>query len=212
MATDEALLDRVFRSRAAFLRLYRWDPPTLSIGRNQSMAAFERGLPIVRRPTGGKAVWHEHEVTYAVAAPIALFGSLRDAYCEIHTRLRAALLSLGVEASLASYRPTVRPSDGPTSCFAAPAGGEILVQGRKLVGSAQMRRGDAFLQHGSILLAGSQHTAGARTGETTLAAALGRAVTFEETARAIVANWGASLTPSGRQTVRPSAVASLAPQ
>ena len=214
MATDEALLDRVLRSRGAFLRLYRWDPPTLSIGRNQPLDAIgQRNVPIVRRPTGGQAVWHEHEVTYAVAAPIATFGSLRHAYREIHTRIAMALRSLGIDAVLAGHRPTVQPSNRPTSCFAQPAGGEILVQGRKLVGSAQMRRGEAFLQHGSILLAGSQHTAGAGTGETTLAAVLGRAVTFEETARAIVANWGASLTLSGRQTVRPSdAVASLAPQ
>ena len=69
-AEDEALLDRVVRSGGAFLRLYRWDPPTLSIGRNQPSAAA--GVPTVRRPTGGKAVWHEHEVTYAVAAPIGL--------------------------------------------------------------------------------------------------------------------------------------------
>jgi len=204
MATDEALLDRVLRSGGAFLRLYRWDPPTLSIGRNQRIGPVERALPVVRRPTGGKAVWHEHEVTYAVAAPIALYGSLREAYCQIHARIAAALRSLGVAASLAPYRPTVRPSDGPTSCFAQPVGGEILVQGRKLVGSAQMRRQDAFLQHGSILLAGSQRAVGARTSETTLAAVLGRAVTFAETANAIVANWGESLTPSG-------AVASHAP-
>ena len=132
------------------------------------------GIPWVRRPTGGKAVWHEHEVTYAVAAPIAVFGSLRDAYRQIHERLAAALRSLGIPTSLAPYRPTVRPSDGPTSCFAAPVGGEIIVRGRKVVGSAQVRRRDAFLQHGSILLDG---------------ALLGRPVSFEEVTAAIIEKW-----------------------
>src|SRR6266540_2455517 len=70
------------------------------------------GVPVVRRPTGGQAVWHEHEVTYAVAAPIALFGSLRGAYREIHGRLAIALRTLGVEAVLANA-PAVRPSGRP---------------------------------------------------------------------------------------------------
>ncbi len=206
MAADEALLDRVVRSGGALLRLYRWDPPTLSIGRNQPMAAV--GVPTVRRPTGGKAVWHEHEVTYAVAAPIELFGSLRNAYCEIHTRLATALRSLGVKARLAPNRPTVRPSDGPTSCFAASVGGEIVVHGRKLVGSAQVRRRDALLQHGSILLDGTQPSS--QNGETTLRAVLKRSVSFEEVVSAVINTWS-GLRPSGREAVRPSNIASLAP-
>ncbi|HLQ60144.1 MAG TPA: hypothetical protein VK113_11560 [Gemmatimonadales bacterium] len=196
MATDEALLTRVLQSGGAFLRLYRWDPPTLSIGRNQPfIAAMGEGVPVVRRPTGGQAVWHEHELTYAVAAPVAVFGSLRRAYQAIHARLAAALRSLDVDAVLAPRRPTVRLSDRPTSCFAAPVGGEIVVQGRKLVGSAQVRRGDAFLQHGSILLDGAQPSSDNQ--ETTLAAVLGRPVSFEEVAAAIVENWShlASVAP-----------------
>jgi lipoate-protein ligase A len=125
-------------------------------------------------------------VTYAVAAPIEWFGSLREAYCQIHTRLAVALRSLGVDTSLAPYRPTVRPADCPTSCFASPVGGEILVGHHKVVGSAQVRRADAFLQHGSILLDGKQPGHGL---ETTLAAVLGRPVSFEEVALAIVATW-----------------------
>jgi lipoyl(octanoyl) transferase len=209
MAADEALLDRVVRSGGAFLRLYRWDPPTLSIGRNQPISAVARDLPMVRRPTGGKAVWHQHEVTYAVAAPIALFGSLRSAYCDIHTRLIAALRSLGIEASLAPDRPTVRPSDGPTSCFAAPVGGEIVALGKKLVGSAQVRRRDAFLQHGSILL--DVALAQSFNGGTTLAEVLGRKLTFGEVTDAIINTWR-HFRPSGRQAVRPSVIASVAPR
>jgi lipoate-protein ligase A len=179
MAIDEALLRDADRSGEAFLRLYRWDPPCLSLGRNDPTPE-PPGIATVRRPTGGRAVWHEHEVTYAVAAPIAIFGRLRDAYRTIHERLAAALQSLGVDARVAEDRPIGRLSDRPTSCFATTAGGEILVCDRKVVGSAQARRGRAFLQHGSILLDG---------------AALGRVVSFEEVADAIVAAWPAHLAP-----------------
>jgi lipoate-protein ligase A len=153
------------------------------------MNGIARGIPVVRRPTGGQAVWHDHEVTYAVVAPIVMFGSLRNAYRAIHTRLASALRALGVDATLATARPPARPAARPASCFTAPVGGEILVRGRKLVGSAQVRRRDAFLQHGSILLGGSQAIVSAVSGETTLAGVLGRAVSFEEVAAAIVENW-----------------------
>jgi len=208
MAVDEALLDDVVKSGGAFLRLYRWAPPTLSIGRNQPLDDVIPDAPWVRRPTGGQAVWHEHEVTYAVAAPIAQFGSLRNAYCQIHTRIAAALRSLGVEALLAPAR-LARPASPArqVSCFAAPVGGEIIANGRKLVGSAQVRRGDAFLQHGSILLGGSQPAS--RNGETTIATVLGRTVSFDEAASALIGAWGKSLTPVS--LVPPvSVVASLA--
>jgi lipoate-protein ligase A len=190
MRRDEALLDDAVRLGNAFLRLYRWNPPTLSVGRNQPIP-FE-GVPIVRRPTGGQAVWHEHEVTYAVAAPIALYGSLRNAYCRIHTSIAAALRLLGVDAVLA---PAVRPSGRPVACFAAPVGGEIVVNGKKLVGSAQVRRGNAFLQHGSILLAGVQPCS--TGGETTLAAVLGRTVGFDEVVNAVTAAWGVAPVAAG---------------
>ena len=207
MAMDEALLEEVARHGSAYLRFYRWDPPTLSVGRNQPIPFHD--MPVIRRPTGGQAVWHEHEVTYAVVAPIAVFGSLRKAYCEIHTRLARALRSLGVDAVLAPVHPPIRPSAHPASCFASSVGGEILHRGRKLVGSAQVRRGDAFLQHGSILIDDAQTSS--FNGGTTLAAVLGRAVSFSEVAEAIINTWR-DFRPSGRPTVRPSAVASLAPQ
>jgi len=209
MATDEALLDRVLRSGGAFLRLYRWDPPTVSLGRNQAIDSIQRDVPIVRRPTGGKAVWHDDEVTYAVAAPIATFGSLRNAYREIHGRLAAALRSLGVDAVLAADRPAVRPSDRPASCFAMSVGGEILANHRKLVGSAQVRRGDAFLQHGSVLLAGVQPQSS--NGGTTLAAVLGRAVSFGEVADAIINTWRDFRQPPISPSAHPE-IASPAPR
>ena len=202
MAIDAGLLARADRTGSAFLRLYRFQPPCLSLGRNEPAAArydraaiARRGLDVVRRPTGGRAVWHEHEVTYAVAAPIATFGGLRAGYRAIHARLVAALRRLGVEATLAADRP--RPPQRLGSCFAAPVGGEVLVGGRKLVGSAQVCEGRAFLQHGSILLAGSQEVVrlvsrepGAGSGETTLAAALCRPVSFDEVADAVLEAFG----------------------
>jgi lipoate-protein ligase A len=190
MARDQALLEEVARCGGAYLRFYRWDPPTLSVGRNQPITFT--GVALVRRPTGGQAVWHDKEVTYAVVAPVERFGSLRRAYCEIHSRLAKALRSLGADVELATARPPIRPSARPASCFAMPAGGEILVHGKKLVGSAQVRRGNAFLQHGSILLDGSQAPvtgSGEAGGATTLAAVLGRPVTFAEVTAAIIENW-----------------------
>jgi lipoate-protein ligase A len=205
MALDQGLLEDADRTGSAFLRLYRFDPPCLSLGRNEAAGGYDRaaitrfGVDVVRRPTGGGAVWHEHELTYAAAAPIAMFGGLREAYHAIHARLAAALRALGVDATIAPARArapsTARHRPGP--CFAMPVGGEVLVGGRKLVGSAQVRRGGAFLQHGSILLDGLQAIVAAvsrkpqaPSTETTLAALLGRPVSFEEVADAVVAAWG----------------------
>ena len=204
MAIDASLLAESDATGGACLRLYRFDPPCLSLGRNEPADQYDRatiarlGLDVVRRPTGGRAVWHEHEVTYAVAAPVAAFGSLRGAYRAIHERLAVALRSLGADATLALHRPPPSSTvvDHPASCFATHVGGEILVAGRKLVGSAQVRKGDAFLQHGSILLAGTQEilrVVGSRSSvgglDTTLSTVLGRSVTFDEVADAIVATW-----------------------
>src|SRR5437763_5290989 len=132
MAVDAALLERADRMGEAFLRLYRFDPPCLSVGRNEASGGYDRAaiarlaIDVVRRPTGGGAVWHQHELTYAVAAPIATFGSLRVAYHTIHERLATALRSLGAGATLALRRPPP-PSTAlhrPASCFAMPVEGE----------------------------------------------------------------------------------------
>jgi lipoate-protein ligase A len=203
MAVDAALLAEAAHTGRAFLRLYRFAPPCLSLGRNEPAARYDRtaiarlGLDVVRRPTGGRAVWHEHEVTYAVAAPTPAGGGLREGYRAIHARLAVALRALGADAALAPDRPTARASARSGPCFAAPVGGEVLVAGRKVIGSAQVRQGRAFLQHGSILLDGSQELVrivsrerGTGSGETTLAAVLGRPVTFAEVADVIIAVWG----------------------
>lgn len=161
MALDQTLLDRAEQHGECWLRLYQWQPYCLSFGRHEpALRRYdagrirELGLDTVRRPTGGRAVWHSRELTYAVAAPVQQLGSLQAAYLEIHRMLATALEELGTTASLAA------PA-GPTSldagaCFARAAGGEVMIDGRKIVGSAQLRRGDALLQHGSILLEDDQ--------------------------------------------------------
>jgi lipoyl(octanoyl) transferase len=160
MAVDQALLDRAQRGER-WLRLYRWSPHCLSFGRHEpALQRYDRtrirdlGLDVVRRPTGGRAVWHAEELTYALAVPSAVLGGLRQAYEEIHRMLVAALGLLGIHAQLAGARRASGIDAG--ACFSSPAGGEIMVGGRKAVGSAQLREGGALLQHGSILLAGRQ--------------------------------------------------------
>jgi lipoyl(octanoyl) transferase len=157
MAIDQALLERAGRHRERWLRLYRWQPHCFSFGRHEpAMRRYdpvriaERGLDTVRRPTGGRAVWHGREVTYAIAAPADALGALRQTYLEIHQMLLQALVGLGAPAVMAPPRPPVRLDAG--ACFAQPVGGEILIAGKKVVGSAQLREGEALLQHGSILI------------------------------------------------------------
>ncbi|MEP7227486.1 MAG: hypothetical protein ABI785_09010 [Gemmatimonadales bacterium] len=161
MAIDHALLERAQHWGESWLRLYRWAPHCLSFGRHEpatrrydSGRIRDLGLDTVRRPTGGRAVWHAEELTYAVAAPSARFGSLPAAYLEIHGMLADALRGLGVRASLAPSIQTPALDAGP--CFSQPAGGEIMIGRRKVVGSAQLRQGGALLQHGSILLQDNQ--------------------------------------------------------
>jgi len=164
MASDLALLELADRAGTAVLRTYEWTCPTVSFGRNEpvrqawDVAGMQAaGLDVVRRPTGGRALLHAHEVTYSVVMPLRRETPWRRAYDAVNARLLGALRALGVPASLCSdaETPTV-PPDGP-ACFAAPAAGEVSVHGRKLVGSAVWRTPNAYLQHGAILLRDTQH-------------------------------------------------------
>jgi lipoate-protein ligase A len=157
MAIDLALLDRAEQLGESWLRLYQWHPHCLSFGRHEPATRrydVDRirvlGLETVRRPTGGRAVWHGRELTYAVAAPASRFGSLQAAYLEVHGMLGDALRQLGAAACLAPPRRAAPVDSG--ACFSQPAGGEVMVAGKKVIGSAQLRRGAAMLQHGSVLL------------------------------------------------------------
>jgi lipoate-protein ligase A len=160
MALDHALAE-CLEPGEGVVRLYRWDPPTISFGRNEpsrdryDRARAEReGFGFVRRPTGGRAVLHDAEVTYAVVAPLRALGGLREAYEGINRGLVAGLREVGVRAQVEAGGVVLAPDAGP--CFQVPAPGEVTVGGRKLVGSAQVRLGGALLQHGSVILRGDQ--------------------------------------------------------
>jgi lipoate-protein ligase A len=197
MAIDQTLLERAGRHGERWLRLYRWHPHCLSFGRHERAAArYDRGrieadgLAIVRRPTGGRAVWHAGELTYAVSVPADEVAGLRGAYLEIHRMLLDAVCSLGADAALAPAAGAVGLEAG--ACFARPVGGEIVVSGRKVVGSAQLREGGGLLQHGSILLDDDQSLVGRVTaghapadGSAPLSRLLRRPVSPEAMARAV---------------------------
>ena len=152
------MLHTASESGETLLRLYSWDRPSVSFGRNQQCHGIysagrceAAGVPAVRRPTGGRALLHASEVTYAVAAPTSAAPTLRGGYDAINTLLLDALTALGVLATRAA--PTGRtPTPGLAPCFETPAAGELVVGAQKLVGSAQHREAGAFLQHGSILI------------------------------------------------------------
>ncbi len=158
MAIDMALA-RELPEGEGILRIYRWARPTLSLGRNQpARNVYDESAPrflggeIVRRPTGGREVLHDRELTYAVILPLEALGGLRESYRILNEALVQALRSLGADVRLAPWSgPTPSPAAG--DCFREAAEGEIEARGRKLVGSAQVRVGRTLLQHGSILLA-----------------------------------------------------------
>lgn len=162
MALDVALMGRARRTGETVLRVYEWARPTLSFGRHQRAAgAFdagaiaEAGLDVVRRPTGGRTLLHDHEVTYSVTAPAT--DAPRHAYAAINALLMNALGALGVPVT--EVAPTARSRrPGAAPCFASPAAGELVAGGAKLVGSAQWRDDGAMLQHGSILVEDDQRS------------------------------------------------------
>ncbi|HET7233098.1 MAG TPA: lipoate--protein ligase family protein [Longimicrobium sp.] len=157
MAADEALAATVAEGGEPVLRFYRWSPPCLSLGRNQPArgrydleALAARGIDVVRRPTGGRAVLHHRELTYTVAAPQALLGGPRRAYGAINRALVVGLRRLGVPAAQQPAGEGRAPAPSLAPCFAEPVEGEVVAGGRKLVGSAQRRLGEVILQHGSL--------------------------------------------------------------
>lgn len=156
MAADEAMLEALLADRAApTLRIYDWHPACLSLGRNQPVSAeivtrcHERGIDLVRRPSGGQAVLHLAELTYAIVMPAGREGVL-GSYRELNTILCQALASVGQQAEL--IRSDLMEGPGRSSCFARPGRADLASHGRKIAGSAQLRRGPALLQHGSLKL------------------------------------------------------------
>ncbi|HEY6826240.1 MAG TPA: lipoate--protein ligase family protein [Gemmatimonadaceae bacterium] len=199
MALDEALMTRARETGEFTLRVYSWAAPTLSLGRNQSARRVydldrirARRLSVVRRPTGGRAILHHREITYSVTAPADDAGDLHDSYHRINRVLVAGLERLGVRTELAA--PVSRAvAPGAAPCFDFPSAGELVLDGRKLAGSAQWRSDGALLQHGSILVEDDQSALAELTLEpqraipapATLAAALGHTPSQRDVADAL---------------------------
>ena len=163
MAVDETILEVVGRGDSPpVLRLYAWDPPCLSLGYAQpfmdaeTARLVERGWDIVRRPTGGRAILHTDELTYAVIAPSSeplLAGGVLQSYQRLGQALLAAFKELGLPVEMKAQEEGMTRNRNPV-CFEVPSTCEIMMNGRKLVGSAQSRRREGVLQHGSIPLKG----------------------------------------------------------
>ncbi len=163
MALDQAIaLACAAGESLPTLRFYRWQPPAVSLGRHQALADVDPaaiaayGYDLVRRTTGGRAILHIDELTYAVAAPVTeprVAGGVMDAYLRLSNALVAGLQEIGVMADQAGADVRVGP-DVSAACFEVPSAYEITVQGRKLMGSAQSRRAKYVLQHGSLPLRG----------------------------------------------------------
>ncbi len=163
MAVDEAIqLLHAAGQVPPTIRFYRWRPACLSLGYFQNAEQVdqarlrERGLGLVRRPTGGRAILHDQELTYSVVAAESeprVSGGVVESYRRISAGLSAGLSKLGMPVTATpAHRSGRRPHSQNAACFDVPSDYELTVEGRKLVGSAQTRRHGVILQHGSLML------------------------------------------------------------
>lgn len=216
MAADESILEHIGRGESrATLRLYAWEPACLSLGQAQPFADIDmerlaaRGWEMVRRPTGGRAILHTDELTYSVIGSSddpRLAGSVLESYNRLACALLHTVRSLGLDAhsNPLSLEPagSSRGAANPV-CFEVPSAYEITVDGKKLIGSAQARRREGVLQHGSLPLVGDlaritealvfpDETSRKQAAErlllraTTLETSLGRVVSWDEAAQAVI--------------------------
>jgi len=221
MAVDEAILEAAGQGTALpTLRLYAWEPPCLSLGYAQPVADVDQAAlaqhkwDLVRRPTGGRAILHTDELTYSVSAPHSearVAGSVLESYQRLAQALLQALHRLAVPAE--TEEKYTLPEDanlkGPV-CFEVPSNWEITVNGKKLIGSAQVRRQAGVLQHGSLPMYGdlaritevlafpdneARTEAALRllARATTVETALGRRVMWEQAANALAISFEQTL-------------------
>ncbi len=202
MAIDEAISRAVQAGRVPpTLRFFGWIPACLSLGQAQAAADVDRdacrrdGVDVVRRPTGGRAILHTDELTYSVIAPDDephVAGAIVESYRRLSEGLLTGLMLMGVPTRQAE-RPDHHDNDQGPICFEVPSNYEIVFDGKKLVGSAQMRKAGVVLQHGTLPLHGdiariSQYLRSrpdrnrVRQRATTVEAALGRVIDFEDAA------------------------------
>ena len=213
MAVDEAILEAVGRGDSLpTLRLYAWEPACLSLGYAQLISDVDiaclraHNWEMVRRATGGRAVLHIDEITYSIIAPLnepRVAGTVLESYNRIARALMEALRLLGLPVEIEEHRRGPGKSPNPV-CFEVPSAYEITVGGKKLAGSAQARRKEGVLQHGSLPLTGdltrilevltfpdeeTRNRAASHLLEraTTVETALGHPVSWEEAAKAYTA-------------------------
>lgn len=219
MAADESILESIGRGASLpTLRLYAWTPACLSLGHAQPFADVDvarlraRGWDVVRRITGGRAILHTDELTYSVSGPAEnpiLAGSVLESYSRLAKALLHAMQSLSLPVEMKEGKADENTKKNPV-CFEAPSTYEITVNRKKLVGSAQARKKEGVLQHGSLPLTGdltritqalvfkdesARQNAAARLLEraATVEAVLGSAVDWETAARSVVRAFEAEL-------------------
>lgn len=228
MAVDESILLHIGRGDSPpTLRLYAWTPACLSLGYAQPFADVdakrlrERGWEIVRRVTGGRAILHTDELTYSVIAPNnepRVAGTVLESYSRLAQALLLAVKNLNVPVEMKEdAAQDAVPSSSKDNilrnnpiCFEVPSTYEITVDGRKLIGSAQARKKEGVLQHGSLPLTGdltricealvfedelARTNAAIRllSRATTVESALGREVGWEEASQAFIRAFEAQL-------------------
>lgn len=164
MALDEAIMEATaMKESLPTLRLYSWVPPCLSLGNAQPVSqidlqrVLDRGWDIVRRSTGGRAILHTDELTYSVCAPLdhpKFQSGVLPSYKKISSGLIAGLQLLGLEVEVHPEISLSETERAEPICFEQPSSYEITVRGKKLVGSAQLRRRGGMLQHGTLPLGG----------------------------------------------------------
>lgn len=210
MAVDEAILGSAGRGQSLpTLRLYAWNPPCISLGYAQPFADVDaerlnaRGWDVVRRATGGRAILHADELTYSAAAPLdhpLMQGTILESYQRLAKALVSGARALGIPVEMAEGAPATGAAKGSV-CFEVPSAYEIVTGGKKLIGSAQARKREGVLQHGTFPLTGDltritqalffpDEQARAAAGQkllkraTTAEAALGREIAWETAAQA----------------------------
>jgi lipoate-protein ligase A len=220
MAVDEAILEAVDNKLVPpTLRLYAWDPPCLSIGYAQSMMDVDivrleaLGWDWVRRPTGGRAILHTDELTYSVIAPQSdprVSGGVLESYQRLSLALLTALRNLNIPAMSLPNHMVNRNQEAGAVCFEIPSNYEIVVNEKKLIGSAQARRKNIVLQHGTLPLWGDltritkaltfsdeakRNTAAVRllSHATTVEMVLGYRLSWDDAAKAFISSFQSEL-------------------
>jgi len=164
MAVDEAILESIYSGDSPpTLRLYAWQPTCLSLGHAQPYsevnieALAAKGWELVRRPTGGRAILHVDELTYAVIASEReprVKGGVLESYLRLSQALIESLRLLGLSPQAEKKESVSKKGKPNPVCFEVPSNYEITVNGKKLIGSAQARRKEGILQHGALPLYG----------------------------------------------------------